>query len=303
MLDDEVGGDDDRRGGRDRLFVDDAGDRDPARDPRFFGEQDPAQHVEDAAGDVARQQRLPPGDLGAAEPEPVAEEAQGEVPAIGAEDEEERQDHDRRDQPADVEMDTLVLDLRPLVDDREDEEPEDQQGETDLEGEPDFAAARGLPPELRSSLAYSVKEWLAALHVRSHLSVWNSRVMGEFELLAKLRERLPQAGPRVKLGSGDDAAVTVPGGATATSVDAIVDGVHFRRRGGRARRRSVARRSPPPSPTWRRWGRSRARPTSSSERRRILARRTSSPCSTACSASPPRPGPPSPAATSPAPRH
>jgi len=53
--------------------------------------------------------------------------------------------------------------------------------------------------------------------------------MGEFELLAKLRERLPQAGPRVKLGSGDDAAVTVPAGATATSVDAIVDGVHFRR--------------------------------------------------------------------------
>jgi len=53
--------------------------------------------------------------------------------------------------------------------------------------------------------------------------------MGEFELLAKLRERLPQAGSRVKLGSGDDAAVTVPGGATATSVDAIVDGVHFRR--------------------------------------------------------------------------
>src|SRR6478672_3139625 len=53
--------------------------------------------------------------------------------------------------------------------------------------------------------------------------------MGEFELLSKLRERLPQAGLRLKLGSGDDAAVTVPGGATATSVDAIVDGVHFRR--------------------------------------------------------------------------
>ncbi|MBA3867494.1 MAG: thiamine-phosphate kinase, partial [Solirubrobacterales bacterium] len=53
--------------------------------------------------------------------------------------------------------------------------------------------------------------------------------MGEFELLAKLRERLPEPGPRVRLGSGDDAAVTVPGGATATSVDAIVDGVHFRR--------------------------------------------------------------------------
>jgi thiamine-monophosphate kinase len=53
--------------------------------------------------------------------------------------------------------------------------------------------------------------------------------MGEFELLARMRERLPESGPRVHLGSGDDAAITVPGGATATSVDAIVDGVHFRR--------------------------------------------------------------------------
>jgi thiamine-monophosphate kinase len=53
--------------------------------------------------------------------------------------------------------------------------------------------------------------------------------MGEFELLAKLRERLPRDGARVKVGSGDDAAITVPGGATATSVDAIVEGVHFRR--------------------------------------------------------------------------
>jgi thiamine-monophosphate kinase len=53
--------------------------------------------------------------------------------------------------------------------------------------------------------------------------------MGEFELLAKLRERLPPAGSRVELGSGDDAAITVPDGATATSVDAIVEGVHFRR--------------------------------------------------------------------------
>jgi thiamine-monophosphate kinase len=53
--------------------------------------------------------------------------------------------------------------------------------------------------------------------------------MGEFELLARLRERLPPAGQRVLVGSGDDAAVTVPGGATATSIDALVDGVHFRR--------------------------------------------------------------------------
>ena len=53
--------------------------------------------------------------------------------------------------------------------------------------------------------------------------------MGEFELLARVRERLPPAGPRVRVGSGDDAAVTVPGGATATSVDALVEGVHFHR--------------------------------------------------------------------------
>jgi thiamine-monophosphate kinase len=53
--------------------------------------------------------------------------------------------------------------------------------------------------------------------------------MGEFELLAKFRERLPEDGPRVRLGSGDDAAITEPGGATATSVDALVEGVHFRR--------------------------------------------------------------------------
>ncbi len=53
--------------------------------------------------------------------------------------------------------------------------------------------------------------------------------MGEFELLDRIRARLPQPGPRVLLGSGDDAAVTIPGGATATSVDALVDGVHFRR--------------------------------------------------------------------------
>lgn len=53
--------------------------------------------------------------------------------------------------------------------------------------------------------------------------------MGEFELLERVRERLPAPGPRVLLGSGDDAAVTVPGGATATSVDALVEGVHFRR--------------------------------------------------------------------------
>jgi len=58
-------------------------------------------------------------------------------------------------------------------------------------------------------------------------------MLGEFELIGLLRERIASAGAgggdRLVVGSGDDAAVTVPGGATATSVDAIVDGVHFRR--------------------------------------------------------------------------
>lgn len=53
--------------------------------------------------------------------------------------------------------------------------------------------------------------------------------MGEFELLERVRERLPEPGPRVWLGSGDDAAIVVSSGATATSVDALIDGVHFRR--------------------------------------------------------------------------
>jgi thiamine-monophosphate kinase len=53
--------------------------------------------------------------------------------------------------------------------------------------------------------------------------------MGEFELLAKVRERLPPSDARLRLGSGDDAAIVVPDGATATSVDALVEGVHFHR--------------------------------------------------------------------------
>jgi thiamine-monophosphate kinase len=55
---------------------------------------------------------------------------------------------------------------------------------------------------------------------------------GEFELIAEIRERARRAGvgssERLHLGSGDDAAVSVPGAATATSTDAIVEGVHFR---------------------------------------------------------------------------
>jgi thiamine-monophosphate kinase len=57
---------------------------------------------------------------------------------------------------------------------------------------------------------------------------------GEFDLIERLRSLAEVDGAagatgerRVALASGDDAAVTVPGGATATSVDALVEGVHF----------------------------------------------------------------------------
>ncbi|HKG35340.1 MAG TPA: thiamine-phosphate kinase [Solirubrobacterales bacterium] len=53
--------------------------------------------------------------------------------------------------------------------------------------------------------------------------------MGEFELIDRIRARLPRPAGRVRLGPGDDAAITRPGGVTATSVDAVVEGVHFRR--------------------------------------------------------------------------
>jgi thiamine-monophosphate kinase len=52
--------------------------------------------------------------------------------------------------------------------------------------------------------------------------------MGEFDLIASLRERLGTPRPPLLLGVGDDAAISEPRGVTATSVDAIVEGVHFR---------------------------------------------------------------------------
>ena len=53
--------------------------------------------------------------------------------------------------------------------------------------------------------------------------------MGEFDLLAQLRARLDRPGGRVLVGSGDDAAVVrTDGGLSVTSVDAFVEGVHFR---------------------------------------------------------------------------
>src|SRR4051794_12040946 len=58
--------------------------------------------------------------------------------------------------------------------------------------------------------------------------------LGEFDLIARLVELVEDAGAaqssgRILIASGDDAAVTEPPGVTATSVDALVEGVHFRR--------------------------------------------------------------------------
>ncbi len=73
--------------------------------------------------------------------------------------------------------------------------------------------------------------------------------MNEFDLIARLVEMVDDARRRrsstrraeVAIPSGDDAAVTVPKGATATSVDSLVDGVHFRRQ--TAPLRSVGRKA------------------------------------------------------------
>lgn len=62
---------------------------------------------------------------------------------------------------------------------------------------------------------------------------YGRRVRGEFELIAMMRERLAgvgvEGGESVLIGSGDDAAVLAARGAVAVSVDAVVDGIHFRR--------------------------------------------------------------------------
>jgi thiamine-monophosphate kinase len=58
----------------------------------------------------------------------------------------------------------------------------------------------------------------------------------EFDLIAAIAERMEAtlaasgSPAEIRVGIGDDAAVTVPPGATATTVDALVDGVAFRRR-------------------------------------------------------------------------
>ncbi len=49
----------------------------------------------------------------------------------------------------------------------------------------------------------------------------------EFDLIAAINDCLPLRNERVRIPSGDDAAVVESQGASAVSVDAVVDGVHF----------------------------------------------------------------------------
>src|SRR2546423_7599893 len=51
--------------------------------------------------------------------------------------------------------------------------------------------------------------------------------MGELELIRRIQERIGARGDRLVHGSGDDAAVVRPGGLAVTSVDAMVEGIHF----------------------------------------------------------------------------
>lgn len=56
------------------------------------------------------------------------------------------------------------------------------------------------------------------------------RDTGEFALLARLLPSLPRGGRDVRLGPGDDCAIVVPGARPLLlTVDALVEGVHFRR--------------------------------------------------------------------------
>ncbi|MEA2148316.1 MAG: thiamine-monophosphate kinase [Solirubrobacteraceae bacterium] len=52
--------------------------------------------------------------------------------------------------------------------------------------------------------------------------------MDEFDLIAAMRERFDPPPARVLVGSGDDAAVVRARALSVTSIDAMVDGVHFR---------------------------------------------------------------------------
>jgi hypothetical protein len=66
-----------------------------------------------------------------------------------------------------VEVHAFVLDLRPLIDDGQDEEAEDDDRETDLQRKAHALAARGFGPEFRPCFTEPMEEWLPSLHSHS----------------------------------------------------------------------------------------------------------------------------------------
>ena len=127
-----------------------------------------------------------------------------------------------------------------------------------------------LGAEPRPGLADPVQEWLAALHVRRTLVAGRTGAgivgaMGEFELLA----RAAGAAARGRARGCGSAAATTPRSPCPAAPPRPRSTRWSRASTSAASEPSLApdrrtRRSPPRSPTWRRWAPSRARPTSSS---------------------------------------
>ncbi len=269
MADEEVGRDGDRRRGRDRLLVDDAGDRDPPRHPGPLGEQNAAEDVEDAARHVAGEQRLAPGDLGLDEADPVAEEAQDQVPAQRAERVEDRQHHERRDQPEDVEAGrpprgspshwpTTVRTRKPKI----------------SSAMPSWIATRtrrlrgGRLPILRADLAEPVQDWLACPPSGPCTLDAEQRVDNRADGRVRAAgQNARAAAARPVRACGSAAATTRPSpcpGAPPPPRSTPSSTASTSSAPGRRCAASATRRSPPRSPTSPRWAPSRARPTWSS---------------------------------------
>lgn len=70
---------------------------------------------------------------------------------------------------------------------------------------------------------------MAGVQVRKGKALWD-----EFELIARIRRRFPANHRNLLLGIGDDAAAfrLAPGGIGLSTIDTLVDGVHFDRRYG-----------------------------------------------------------------------
>ena len=89
------------------------------------------------------------------------------------------------------------------------------------------APARGALREPRPPHLIAGSVVIHACHSRAALT-YPATVASEFDLIGEIRKRLGRRGDRVLRTVGDDAAVVRADGVTVTSVDAFVEGVHFR---------------------------------------------------------------------------